>query len=217
MIRPHLRHAARIGNGDEGRQILVLRAQRVAHPRAHAGKAVERETGAHLVLGRAVRVRLGRHRVDEAQVVGQLRQVRQQIGDHLARLPARLEFPVRLHEVAVLALKGDELVPPGHRLAVALDQLRLVIPRVQMAQRAGAKDHQHILRLGREMRRARRVGMLRRPVRTNGRFVRAEQLLLGEQRKERDAAQAGAAVAEKIAAIQQPATGVREVASFLMA
>ena len=110
VVRPDLRHAARIGNGDERRQVLVLGAQGVAHPRAHAGKAIEGEAGAHLIFGRAVRVGLGRHRVDEAHVVRQVGQVRQQVGDHLAALAARPEFPQRLSEVAVLALEGDQLL-----------------------------------------------------------------------------------------------------------
>ena len=108
VIRPDLRHAPRIGDRHERRQILALGAQGVGHPAAHAGKAVQRVAGAHLVLGRPVRVALGRHRVDEAHLIGQFGQMRQQVGDHLAGLPARLEIPDRPDQVAAGSLKRHQ-------------------------------------------------------------------------------------------------------------
>ena len=44
----------------------VLAAERITRPRTHAGESIENVTRAHLVLGRAVCVPSGRHRVDEA-------------------------------------------------------------------------------------------------------------------------------------------------------
>ena len=52
---------------------------------------------------------LAGHRVDEAHLVGQLAELRQQVAGHLAALAARLEVPGRLDQVALLALKGDQL------------------------------------------------------------------------------------------------------------
>ena len=56
----------------------------------------------------------------------------------------------------MLALEGDQLLLAGHRLAVALDQLGLVVPGIEVAARPGAEDHEHPLGLRREVRRARR-------------------------------------------------------------
>ena len=89
------------------------RPQRIADPSAGAGKTIQRESGAHLIFGRAVGVGLGGHRMDEAHFVRQLRQVRQHVRDHFAALPARLELPERLDQVAVLALKVTSLSLPG--------------------------------------------------------------------------------------------------------
>ena len=52
--------------------------------------------------------------------------------------------------------------------------------------------------------------MVGRPLGLNGGFIRSEQSLLGKQRRERNRAQAGAAEAQKIAAIQQPPSCVGE-------
>ena len=91
--RPLLRAAARVGDRDERGQVLVRRPERVRRPGAEAGEALGGEPRAHEHLARPVRVRLRRHRVDEAHLVGQLRQVREQVGDHLARLAPRAGTP----------------------------------------------------------------------------------------------------------------------------
>jgi hypothetical protein len=179
VIRADLRHAAGIGNCHERRQVLILGAEGVANPRAEAWKAVEREAGAHLVLGRAVRVRLAGQRMDEAQVVGQLGHVWQQVRDHLAALAAGAEFPRRTRQVAVLALKCDQLAIARQRLPVPLDQLRLEVPSINVTQRPGAEDDENLLSPGREVRRPRRVGPLGRPLWANR--LRRRQPALGCQ------------------------------------
>ena len=79
MVRPHLGHAARIGNGHERGQVLLLAAQGIRRPRAHAGKTIQGETGAHLIFRRAMRVRFRGHRMDEAQVVREIGKTRQHV------------------------------------------------------------------------------------------------------------------------------------------
>ena len=91
--RPLLRVAPRVGDRHVGGQVLVLGSQGIADPRAGAGKPFEREARAHEHLARPVGIGLRRQRVNEAQVVGAFGQVRQQIGDILAGLAPRLEFP----------------------------------------------------------------------------------------------------------------------------
>ena len=61
--------SARIRNGHIGGQALIVAAQRIRHPSAHAGKAIERIAGGHVVLAGAMRVGLPLHRVDEAHLI----------------------------------------------------------------------------------------------------------------------------------------------------
>ena len=152
MVRPDLRHAARIRNRDERGQVLALAPDRVTDPRAHARETIEGEAGGHLVFGGTVRVRLRRHGMDEAKVVRQSRKVRQHVREHFAGLAARFECPVWSCKVPVLALKGDQFVAAGQRLAVALDELGLVVPCIDMAQRARRENHQNVLGFGGESR-----------------------------------------------------------------
>ena len=140
--RPLLRVAPRVGDRHVGGQVLVLGPQRIADPRAGAGKPFEREARAHEHLAGPVGIGLRGQRVNEAQVVGAFGQVRQQVRDVLAGLPPRPEFPGALGQVAVFALESDQLLDTGHRLAVALPELGLVVPGIEMADRAGAEDVQ---------------------------------------------------------------------------
>jgi hypothetical protein len=134
LPRADLRPAAGIGDRHECRQVVAFAPQGVGRPGAHAGKAVEREPGGHLVLGRAVGVALGRHRVDEAHLVGEVAEHRQEVARHLAALAARLELPLRLDEVALFPLERDHLLAAGrrHRGVVAPDELGLVVERVHV-------------------------------------------------------------------------------------
>jgi hypothetical protein len=72
------RKPAGIGQHDEGRQVFVFRAQSITEPRAHAGKAIERESAIHLEGGRGVVITPGEHRVDEAKIIHTARDLRQQ-------------------------------------------------------------------------------------------------------------------------------------------
>src|SRR5262249_30790241 len=133
VIDARLRHAARIGNGDERRQIVVLGAEGVTHPRSHAGKTVEGEAGRQKVFARAVRVRQAGERVDEPHLVNVFAQSRQKVGGHLPRLPAWPERVGTFDEIAILALKRYEPRVPWHGLIVATNQLGLVVPAINRA------------------------------------------------------------------------------------
>ena len=51
-IRAALRHASRILNGHEGRQVLVFTVERVIDPGAHARKPIEHKAGVHEIFRR---------------------------------------------------------------------------------------------------------------------------------------------------------------------
>ena len=59
-----------------------------------------------------------------------------------SRLSARSELILRSREVSRRPLKGHRR-SAGQRLAVVLDQLRLVVPRLELADRAGAENDDH--------------------------------------------------------------------------
>jgi hypothetical protein len=107
---------------DEGRQVLVLAAEAVTEPRAHARasrllepRLDERNRG--IVIDR-----LGVHRLDDGDVVDDLRRVRQELADPRARLPVLLEreqrlahrqqrLPHRLRDALALADRVGNLRP----------------------------------------------------------------------------------------------------------
>ena len=208
---PHLRHAARIGDRHKSREIVALAAEGIAHPRSHAGEAVEREARGHLIFPRPVRVALGRHRVDEAHLISERPQVRQQIARHRAALSAGAKFPLRADEIAVLPLKCDQFLPPvGHRRIVPADQLRLVVEGVDVGERPGAEDDQHPRRPRGEVRRAGVAGAGRidqRPKWYGGWRGGTEQVVPAEERCQGHAAKPGGTAGEKITPIEQLATG----------
>ena len=69
----------RLDQHDEARQILVLAAQAVRQPRAHARPAELRRAGVEEELRRRVVELVGAHRLDDRDVVDDRRQVRQQV------------------------------------------------------------------------------------------------------------------------------------------
>ncbi len=207
-----LRQPAQVGDGDERRQVGVFASQSVSCPSAHRRKAVDVVTRRHEILARAVRVGLAGERMQKAQLVGQFTEIGQQLAGHLPALPARTKFPQRLGQIAVLALECDQFVRPRHRLAVVLDQVRLVLERVYVAQRPAHEHHQHILRFGGEMRRAGGIRIRRVDLRTQWRlrvvaFFRGQQTVVGQQRSQRNPPQPAAGMGEESAAGEQIKSG----------
>ena len=138
---------------------------------------------------------IGVHRLDEADVIDDLRQVRQHLRQFrpalavLGELEARPEHG-RIGPDEGVALAADDR--RRHRLAFELRQLRLVVEQIELARRAGHEQMNDALRLRREVRLARRqrvcVGATRPPRR---RDANASVSSAGE----RDLAHADAALA----------------------
>ena len=99
-----------------------------------------------------MRVRLAGERVNETHLIGQLAKLRHQLGNHFARLPARFELPWAPGEIALCPLKCFQPLCARHRQAIALDQFRLVVERVELTARARAENHENILRCRSEVR-----------------------------------------------------------------
>ena len=210
VVDTGLRRAARVGDRDISRQVAVLTAEAVRHPRSHAGKSVEREAGRHEILARSVRVCFSGHRMDKADVVRHPANLRDEFRNHLAGLAARFEFPRALCEIALAALKRDQLFRSRHRLTVTLDELGLVVERVEVAAGSGTEDDNYVLRFRREVGIARRVRarrVNRWPDRCPLRGVCGEEFFFSKQTGQRDPAQTGREVGEETSTIEQLASG----------
>ena len=72
--------------------------------------------------------------MNEAHLIGEFAEVRQEIARHRAAFTPRLELPERLDEVALLSLKRDQFLTAGrgHRGVVEPDELGLVVERVDV-------------------------------------------------------------------------------------
>ena len=141
---------------DEARQVVAVAAQAVREPRAHRRPAGDRRAGVHERVGRIVIDGLGVQRADDAHLVGHLAELGKDGGDLLARLAAPLERVLRRQAGELLALQlrdrlalGERL---GHRLAVHLGQLRLVVERLQVRRPAGHVEIDDALGSRREVR-----------------------------------------------------------------
>ncbi len=206
-ISRRLRSTTRVRNGDIRGERVVFAAEPVGGPCAHAGEAIEREARAHEVFAGAVRVRFAGERMDEAHLVGQRTELRNEIGNHFAALSARAELPRALVQISLPPLKGQQPLPPGHRLAVAFDEFGFVIKRVHLAHAAGAENHEHALRPRLMMRCAWCVGVCGIDLwpDRHGRGLR----FATQQVRERDAAESGGGVSEEGAAIEEGMHGIR--------
>ena len=115
----------------------------------------------------------------------------------LRELPAacRAACGVSLNELSMKANRLPSMIRVGDRLAVQLDELRLVVEQLELARAAGHEQVDDVLRARRGSGGPRRlrIGDLR------SRLRRSEQRLR-EQRRQRDRADADGAVAEEVAA-----------------
>ena len=72
VIRSALRHAARVLDGHECRQVLVFAAERVIDPSAHARETIEHKACVHEILRRPMCVGAVGKRMKKTQFIGQL-------------------------------------------------------------------------------------------------------------------------------------------------
>src|SRR5436190_3378078 len=135
----------------------------------------------------------------QRDVIHNARRLREQFADpraasavlpELAPRAEQLRAVAAAHECEAFAL--DERL--RNRLTVQLDELGLVIEQFELARSAGHEEVNDVFRARLEMRRTRRhwIG--------DGSRRRAEEFSFAEQRRERDAAQAQAALLEEPAA-----------------
>ena len=142
---------------DKRRQILVVAAEPVVNPRAHAGPAGDLRAGLEEGDRGIVIDRLGEHRADDAELVDDLRGLGKEIADPGAVLPVLTEPELRSRERQGRLIAGHAGQPLSlpHRirqlLAVALPEHGLVVERLHLRRAAGHEEIDDALRLGRHV------------------------------------------------------------------
>ena len=145
---------------DEGREILIRGPQSVGHPRAEARPTGNLETGLHERHSGIVIDLLGVHRLDEAEIVDDLRRVRHQLADPGPRLSILLESECRWRDrerCLIRAHGGEPLALPdrvGQIHSPHFRELWLVVEELQLRRPAALKQINDSLGLRSKVRQA---------------------------------------------------------------
>ena len=183
------RHAAVVGQHDEGRQVLVQRAETVAHPAARARESRQLEARRRQRGRGRMHARAAGDIVDERDVVDMRAELRDGFAEHLAALAVRLELPRGLHPRPEPVLEGLDLLAEIAGLSVVLDELGLEVEEIEVAGRARHEELHDALRLRRELQR-----------RGSGSRVEEAEGIARKHRGERDAAESATRAPEELAA-----------------
>ena len=141
-----------------GRQVGRPRSEAVARPGPQGGSSRLLVAGLKKRDGRVVVDRLGVHRIDDADVVGDLAVVRQQVADPLPGFSVLFKGHERLGRGKALLTRGHAREPLalsnriGQVLTVELFERRFVIKRVDLAGSTGLTQVDDPLGLRLEMR-----------------------------------------------------------------
>ena len=129
-------HPARgIGHHHERRHVLVLRAQPVGRPRAEARPAHQNRAGVHLIHRLRMRDAVGVTAAQQTNVVRVARDVRQEIRNLDAGLPALLKRTQRREQFVLrnCAPRFESAERFGNRLARETNQFRFRIEQIHVA------------------------------------------------------------------------------------
>ena len=197
------RQAVRMTHHDVGRQVLGLAAEGVGRPGAHGrvtGRDASRLHGEHR-LQVVIHARL--HRADQADVVGDRAEPRQEFAEFQPALAVAGEFPERtqhlgrsLRDVVVFEIISREFLP------VPLREHRLVVEEVHLRRPAHHEEGDHRLGLGRARRLLGQevVGL----VAEQWLHGRGEEAVLAKQGGESEHAEAEATGFDEVAAGAEP-------------
>ena len=126
---------------DEAWQVLGFGAESVGDPGAHARPARDLRAGVHEHVRGVVIDRVRRHRADDADVVGDLADMREELREFGAVLPVLRELELRALADELLALELRELLAGGealrHALAVHLGESGLMVEELELRWAAG--------------------------------------------------------------------------------
>src|SRR6266853_1885016 len=134
------------------RKVLVLAAQTVGDPGAHAREAHLDRAGVPLVVGYHVIVRKALAGMNECQVVHDRADIWEYFRDPSARFPILLEAEWALHQRSGISLANLDLAVSIHRHAVVLFERRFVLEGVKVAYAPAHEKRYYRFRAGFEMR-----------------------------------------------------------------
>ena len=145
---------------DEGREVVILRAQPIADPRTDARAGETERARVHAERGFVVVRVVGFHRADHAQVVHAARDMREERTDLRAAFPVAREVKLRALEEHLVVPFAPLVFVDGSRLPRVGKELRLRVPRIHMRHAAAHVEKDHALRPRGKMRRVRsqRIG-----------------------------------------------------------
>ena len=188
---------------DKSGQVLVQRAKAVVHPRADAGVAAEAIAAVHLIHRGGVVHAVHGAATEEANVIGDLGEMRPIVRHVRAALTVLGELEGTLHIVALAALhRGGLLVLADELLEVQFRQRGLGVEGVDVRGAAFHHEEDDVLRLRRQMA-----------------ILGCERILFrlfGEQGTEGDTAERGSERIDEIAAcgrMKRTASGTGEIGS----
>ena len=95
--------------------------------------------------------RVGRHRMEEGNIVDMLGEMREEGRDLLPTRPVGGELPFRPHDPSLALRAAAPLRLHLDRLAIEIVELRLVVEGVDMAGAAVHEEEDHALRFGGEV------------------------------------------------------------------
>ena len=199
MLTPPSGNAA-AAEDHEARQVLVLGAEAVGHPRPHAGEAVERHARVEVEVGLGVLHERGGHRADDGQLVGHAADVGEERAHGDAALAVTGELPGARPDVAVL-VEHRPLGPERHRPPRLGREPGLGVERVDVRQPPRHVAEDDVLHLGREVRRL-------RGQRAVARLLRETRVgPVGHQGRQREQAEAARRLAQHLPARHERAGG----------
>ena len=182
---------------DEAGKVLVLAAQAVRHPGAHAGPRQPAVAAIHQHQGRLVIGNIGVHRTDNADIIDAAGRPGEQFADLDAVLAVALELVRRTHGAGGLAFGAQ--VRRRQRLAVELVEGRLGIEGIDVRRAAVHEQMHDAPRLRGEVRRLRRQRIHRIIAAVGG----AQEPGIAENAGQSEPRHAEAATAEQITASQE--------------
>ena len=183
----------------ERRQILIDRAQPVAHPRAEARIALAQIARVHLDQAGAVREAVGVGAADDGEIIDATGEVRIEVRDLDAGLSVLRELARRAEEGAGFAdLEQRIAVEVRHRLAAVLAQLRLGVPGIDLAHSAIHEQADDRFRFRRVVRLTgcERIVTLRHGLGGLGGAI--EESILAEERSQCESGEAAAGFPEEL-------------------
>ena len=146
IFRTTYRAAGGVEHYDISGQVFIFAAEAVIHPRTQRRFSAEQVTRIHHQHRRAMDRRIGRHRMQEGNLVRLLANVREKVTYLFTTLTVFFKIPFRTDHTATCLFSATPKSFHVNRLTVQWIELGLVIKRVHVAWATIHKQKNHMLR-----------------------------------------------------------------------